>query len=411
MARRKSPLEVANLPGKLADCATKDPAKSEIFIVEGDSAGGSAKQGRDRATQAILPLRGKILNVEKVRFDRILQNNEIGTLVTALGTGIGHEEFNLEKLRYHKIVIMTDADVDGAHIRTLLLTFFYRNMPELIDAGHIYIAQPPLFRVARGKSEIYLKDEASLQAYLRRNALDNCLLKLANGEERSGNDLAATFDTANTASDLVASLTGNELPSEAVYAMLQVNAELKNLADEASAQQLHSKLTSKLNETAEAHEQWSATVEPQEQGLTLRLTRQREGLMETIRITPTTLGHAAYLKLSRMAQDVNMLVGTGGELQGKNKTYPVSDPASLVQAVLAEGQQGVSISRYKGLGEMNPDQLWQTTLNPENRTLLQVTVDDALKADQVFITLMGDEVEPRRDFIQERALQVKNLDI
>ncbi len=429
LARRKTPLEVANLPGKLADCSEKDPTLCELYIVEGDSAGGSAKMGRDRSKQAILPLRGKILNVEKVRFDRMLQNQEIGTMVKALGTSIGKDEFDVEKLRYHKIVIMTDADVDGAHIRTLLLTFFFRHMPEIVEGGYLYIAQPPLYRVARGKREVYLKDEPSLESFLSNSALDGAMLTLASGEQRSGNDLEATFQRSTRVRNLCRNLAG-KINQNLIWALLGSTATESSLSqDQATAEQLAEALKTTLNAAAESHEQWDSQVQAQsvlsdnadaEQSeeqeaaatshYTLRLFRQKEGLTEELFLEPRLLTLPSMRTLFKLREDANALMGSSNFTSGSNE-YPCHNPVDIAEAVLAEGRRGLSLQRYKGLGEMNADQLWETTLNPENRTLLQVTVDDAAKADEIFSTLMGDVVEPRKDFIQDNALTVQNLDV
>lgn len=412
LTRRKSALDVANLPGKLADCSEKDPTKCELYIVEGDSAGGSAKQGRDRNFQAILPLRGKILNVERVRFDRMLQNNEIGTMVVALGTAIGREDFDIEKLRYHKIVIMTDADVDGSHIRTLLLTFFFRHMPELVEAGHLYIAQPPLYRVAKGKSVVYLKDEGALDAYLSHAGADGAILTLENGEQRSGTDLETTFREANALMQPLRKMQ-THLDESMIYALLASGVNAESLKTESTAKKLATDMQTWLNKHEEVNEQWATAAIPDEMGMfSINLSRKKEGLTETHDITPAMLEKPSMLKLMKHEEKLVNLLGKG-EFVGKGDEdgKPVTTPSEFVTTVLAAGRQGLGIQRYKGLGEMNPDQLWETTLNPENRTLLQVAVDDAQKADEVFSTLMGDVVEPRRDFIQENALTVQNLDI
>ena len=408
LTRRKGALDVANLPGKLADCSSRKPEDCELFIVEGDSAGGSAKQGRDRKMQAILPQKGKILNVERVRFDRMLQNQEIGTLLTALGTGIGQGEFNLEKLRYHKIVIMTDADVDGSHIRTLLLTFFFRHMPELVEHGHVYIAQPPLYRAAKGKSVTYLKDEAALDDYLCNNGTNDVVLTLENGEQRSGQDLITTFKLTRNASKHVSSIH-KRLPENMIWALVKVGATETSFDTITSAQPIANKVVAHLNQKEEAHEQWSACVDETETGAArVTLSRKKEGLEEA-QIIDRDLLQLPVMRGLFAQDELKDLVGTGS-IQLKEKTVDVLSPSDISEAILTNGRQGLSIQRYKGLGEMNPEQLWETTLDPENRTLLQVSVDDAMAADQIFATLMGDVVEPRRDFIQENALNVENID-
>ncbi|MFZ2619986.1 MAG: DNA topoisomerase (ATP-hydrolyzing) subunit B [Alphaproteobacteria bacterium] len=412
LTRRKGALDIANLPGKLADCAEKDPALSELFIVEGDSAGGSAKNGRKRHYQAILPLKGKILNVEKVRFDRMLQNMEVGTLVKALGTGIGKDDFNLEKLRYHKIIIMTDADVDGAHIRTLLLTFFYRNMAEIIKGGYLYIAQPPLYRIQKGKSVVYVKDEAAKETYLSTAGLDGATLNLPNGETRRGADLQATFAVAQRARKEMRAL-GHHLPTFMVWTLVGMAAQghmdaaaLKTLE---SATAFAPKLETALNTLTIGHEHWTVKAVAAGEHAQLQLTRKKEGVSETLAISHEAISHSALRHLTGMAAELQSLL-TGGTLQGK-ETLTFTSPDTFVDVVLNEGARGVAIQRYKGLGEMNADQLWETTLNPDNRTLLQVKIEDFAQADDIFSILMGDVVEPRRDFIQDNALRVENLDV
>lgn len=407
LTRRKSALEISNLPGKLADCSDKDPVNCELYIVEGDSAGGSAKQARNRTNQAILPLKGKILNVERVRFDRILKNDEVGTLLTALGTGIGTDSFDLLKLRYHKIVIMTDADVDGAHIRTLLLTFFYRYMPQLIEGGHLYIAQPPLYRVARGKSEIYLKDQASLEAYLADSGLKEAEFT-ADGQTWSGDTLGALFKLAQKAARHTDALR-KQLPRFAVHGLLAAGCTADSLETEANATGLVAPLKAYINRDLPMNEAWQVSAATEE-GVILTVSRSISGAEETHTVTPTMLALPAMRSLMADGETLAKLT-KGGVFKSKNNEHNIFHYDDLVAAVLAEGQRGINVQRYKGLGEMNPDQLWETTLNPANRTLLKVMVDDGAGADDIFTKLMGDVVEPRREFIEENALSVKNLDI
>ncbi|XAT59350.1 DNA topoisomerase (ATP-hydrolyzing) subunit B [Rhodobacteraceae bacterium Araon29] len=406
LTRRKTAMDVNYLAGKLKDCSEKDPAKSEVFLVEGDSAGGSAQTGRDRRTQAVLPLRGKILNVERARFDRMLNSQEIGNLVMALGTGIGRDEFNIEKLRYHKIVIMTDADVDGAHIRTLLLTFFYRQMPELIEGGFLYIAQPPLFKVSRGKSEVYLKDQAALEDYLIQQGVEGAVLKLSGGSEIAGQDLVRVVEEARQLKRVLdafptyyprhileqAAIAGAFVPGV-------VDADLKGTAD---------KVAERLNLIAEEYERgWQGRI-TQDHGI--RLTRILRGVEEARNLDGPMLRSGEAHKAGSFTQSLQETYSAAASLHRKERSQMIFGPLSLLQAILDEGEKGLSLQRYKGLGEMNPGQLWETTLDPDARTFLQVKIDDAAEADDLFTKLMGDVVEPRREFIQKNALNVANLD-
>ena len=406
LTRRKNPMDMNFLSSKLKDCSDKDPVNTEIFLVEGDSAGGSAQTGRDRKTQAILPLKGKILNVERARFDRMLGSQEIGNMVMALGTGIGREEFNLAKLRYHKIVIMTDADVDGAHIRTLLLTFFFRQMPELIENGHLYIAQPPLYKVSRGRSEVYLKDQAEMDDYLVQQGIEGAVLRQGNGEEISGQDLIRIVDEARQLRRVFqafpthyprhileqAAISGAFVPGA-------VDGDLQGTAD---------KLAARLNLIAVEYEKgWSGRI-TQDHGM--RLARILRGVEEVRTLDGKMLRSGEARKtgsFTKSLQDVYELPAT---LVRKDRSQVIHGPIDLLDAILGEGEKGLSLQRYKGLGEMNPDQLWETTLDPDARTLLQVQVSDMAEADDLFTKLMGDVVEPRREFIQKNALSVENLD-
>ncbi|WP_289298097.1 DNA topoisomerase (ATP-hydrolyzing) subunit B [uncultured Reyranella sp.] len=412
LTRRKGALDVSSLPGKLADCQERDPALSELFIVEGDSAGGSAKQGRNRANQAILPLRGKILNVERARFDKMLGSAEIGTLITALGTGIGHDDFNLDKLRYHKIIIMTDADVDGSHIRTLLMTFFYRQMRDLIERGYLYIAQPPLFKAAKGKSAIYLKDERALDDHLIQTGLEGATLQLGSGSVLAKDDLRSTVDIARSVTNLVKPLAlSRRVTSQAVIEQAAIAGALKPdvLADPELARQTADYIAKRLDVVSPVLEKgW--TGEPIADG-GLAFTRRLRGVTERHVIDGPLTRSAEARKLDALADELQAVYQKPGIFAVKDKETRISSPTELFAAVLEAGRKGVTIQRYKGLGEMNPDQLWETTLDPEARTLLQVRINHADEADEIFSTLMGDVVEPRRDFIQENALKVANLDV
>ena len=406
LTRRKNPMDMNFLSSKLKDCSDKDPVNTEIFLVEGDSAGGSAQTGRDRKTQAILPLKGKILNVERARFDRMLGSQEIGNMVMALGTGIGRDEFNIAKLRYHKIVIMTDADVDGAHIRTLLLTFFFRQMPQLIENGHLYIAQPPLYKVSRGRSEVYLKDQAEMDDYLVQQGIEGAILRQGNGEEISGQDLVRVVEEARQLRRVFqafpthyprhileqAAIAGAFIPGA-------VDADLQGTAD---------KVATRLNLIALEYEKgWQGRI-TQDNGI--RLARILRGVEEVRTLDGPMLRSGETRKtgsFTKSLQDVYELPAT---LVRKDRSQVIHGPVGLLDAVLTEGEKGLSLQRYKGLGEMNPDQLWETTLDPDARTLLQVQVADLAEADDLFTKLMGDVVEPRREFIQKNALSVENLD-
>ncbi|HZT50984.1 MAG TPA: DNA gyrase subunit B, partial [Stellaceae bacterium] len=411
LTRRKGALDFASLPGKLADCQERDPEKSELFIVEGDSAGGSAKQGRDRRFQAILPLKGKILNVERARFDKMLSSAEIGTLIAAVGTGIGDEEFDPEKARYHRIIIMTDADVDGSHIRTLLLTFFFRQMPQLIEKGFLYIAQPPLYQVKRGQGKaVYLKDDAALEEYRITAGIRDAVFRRHDGVEHAGNDLLEIVERARTARNLLQPLarkTGSlEVAEQAAIAGLLDPAILE---DDARAEQAAATLATRLDALAPPEERgWHGTVEPKR---AIHLKRTRLGVTEHRVIDIALLRSAEVRRLAERAAELSELFLGRGALLSKDKEMPVTGPAALVEAVMELGPKQGDIQRYKGLGEMNPEQLWETTLNPDARTLLQVKVPHADLAEETFSTLMGDLVEPRRDFIQANALEVANLDV
>ncbi|CAM3225893.1 DNA topoisomerase (ATP-hydrolyzing) subunit B [Paracoccus nototheniae] len=406
LTRRKTAMDVASLPGKLADCQEKDPSLSELFIVEGDSAGGSAKQGRSRQNQAVLPLRGKILNVERARFDRMLGSDQIGTLITALGTGIGRDEFSLKKLRYHKIVIMTDADVDGAHIRTLLLTFFFRQMPELIEGGHLYIAQPPLYKVGRGRSEVYLKNEAALEEYLIQQGVDGAGLRLASGEEIRGLDLARVVEEARQARRILRSYPTHYPPHITEQAAI-AGALMPGRIDQ-DAQAVANDIAARLDMIAEEYERGWQGRPTQDAGI--RLSRTLRGVEENRTLDGQMLRSGESRRLGEMTQALQDIYGKPARLIRKDRDQPIHGPLGLLQAIFLEGEKGLSLQRYKGLGEMNPEQLWETTLDPVARTMLQVRIEDVAEAEDLFTKLMGDVVEPRREFIQQNALNVENLD-
>jgi DNA gyrase subunit B len=406
LTRRKTAMDVSFNAAKLKDCSEKDASKTELFLVEGDSAGGSAQTGRDRRTQAILPLRGKILNVERARFDRMLGSQEIGNLVMALGTGIGRDEFNISKLRYHKIIIMTDADVDGAHIRTLLLTFFYRQMPELIEGGYLYIAQPPLYKVARGKSEVYLKDQTALEDYLIQQGIENAQLLQGNGEVIGGQDLVRVVEEARQLKRVLdafpthyprhileqAAIAGAFVPGA-------VDSDLQGVAD---------KVAARLDLVALEYERgWIGRI-TQDKGV--RLARILRGVEEVRTLDGPMLRSGEARRTGTLTESLQAVYGSPATLERKDRRQLIHGPLELLKAILEEGEKGLSLQRYKGLGEMNPDQLWETTLDPNARTLLKVTIDDMTEADDLFTKLMGDVVEPRRDFIQQNALSVENLD-
>jgi DNA gyrase subunit B len=406
LTRRKTAMDVNFLAGKLKDCSEKDPAKSELFLVEGDSAGGSAQTGRDRKNQAILPLRGKILNVERARFDKMLSSQEIGNLVMALGTGIGRDEFDIGKLRYHKVVIMTDADVDGAHIRTLLLTFFFRQMPELIEGGYLYIAQPPLYKVSRGKSEVYLKDQAALEDYLIEQGVDGAVLRLATGEEIAGADLARVIEGAR-AFRRVLDVFPTHYPRPILEQAALAGAFEPGRAD-ADLQAVADIVAQRLDLVAVEYERgWHGRI-TQDHGI--RLSRILRGVEELRTLDGAVLRSGEARRLAQLVGQHADVYRKPARLVRKDRDQPIHGPTDLLKAILAEGEKGLSLQRYKGLGEMNPEQLWETTLDPEARTFLQVKINDLAEADDIFTKLMGDVVEPRRDFIQQNALNVENLD-
>ena len=409
LTRRKGVMDIASLPGKLADCQERDPAKSEVFLVEGDSAGGSAKQGRDRANQAILPLRGKILNVERARLDKMLSSVEIGTLITALGAGVGNADMDVEKIRYHKVIIMTDADVDGSHIRTLLLTFFFRHMRPLIEKGYLYIAQPPLFRAKRGQSEVYLKDQRELDIYLMDAGLKDAVLITADGNQMAGADLVDVANLAVATSRLIETV-GRQLGNRDVIEQAAI-AGLINpamLDDAKAAEDLANRLEAKADSLEKG---WSGMIDQTDNGPAIVVQRRLRGITEHHVIDRRIVATGEARRLNEAATHLQTIYGKPAGLRYANQQITINGPSELSQLIFQTGRKGAQISRYKGLGEMNPSQLWETTLDPEQRILLQVTIEQEDEVDNTFSTLMGEAVEERRNFIQENALRVANLDV
>jgi DNA gyrase subunit B len=411
LTRRKGVLDIAGLPGKLADCQERDPAQSELFLVEGDSAGGSAKQGRDRRTQAILPLKGKILNVERARFDKMISSAEVGTLITALGCGIGRDEYDPEQLRYHHIIIMTDADVDGSHIRTLLLTFFYRQMPELVERGHVYIAQPPLYKIKKGKQERYVKDDAEMERYLTEVALTNAALYPSESAAAiEGTALAALVEDYQSVNAIIGRLANHYYPAflnELVY-----QSQVPAFSDKPALNNWLAEIENQMNTGLPTGTRYDLSAEDTgESNAMVTISFSRHGISTDYHIPGDFFTSTEYNKILSFSNKINGLFGVGARMERGERKQEVSDFAAAVNWLMAEAKRGQHVQRYKGLGEMNPEQLWETTMDKSKRRLLQVKIEDAIAADETFNTLMGDNVEPRREFIETHALQVSNLDI